>query len=101
MRVEGENALGFPCAAADLWDQQVNAEGGVLVVQEAFELGYLFPEHIWCVAHPSNDTQSTGIGDRCSELGASCYIHACEEDGMVDLEEVREGRAELFYGLLA
>jgi hypothetical protein len=59
-------SLGFPCTAADLWKEEIDAKGSVLVDQIPFQLGDLFSEHVWSIA----DLGELGkVGDlSCSDL---------------------------------
>lgn len=76
-------------------EQEINTEGGVFIIEVRLELGDLFAEHVRSVANTSNDTQSTGVGDSGSELWAGSYVHARQQDGMWDIEEVSDRCAEL------
>jgi len=50
LKFGGPNLLGLPCAASYLWDQKIDAEGCVLVLEETLEFGDLFTEHIRGIA---------------------------------------------------
>ena len=89
--------LRFPRIAAHLRDQEINPERRVLILQEALELCYLLPQHIWCVSYSTNDAESARICDSRCELGASGDIHACKHDGVIDPKEVGYCGAELLY----
>ena len=80
--------LGLACAAADLWEEQVNAEWGVLVLEEALELCNLLSQHVWGVSNTANDTDTAGVGDGCGELRTGGDVHAGKHDRVVDLEEI-------------
>ena len=43
------NSLGSSCITTNLWEEQINAEWGILVVQVALELRNLLSQHIWSV----------------------------------------------------
>ena len=90
--------LGFPRTTTDLWDQKINTEWCVLVFEICLQFGDLFPQHIRGVANAANDSQSTGIGDGCSESRSSRDVHACEHDWVIDFEEVSDRGAELLCG---
>lgn len=92
--------LGLSGAASDLRNQQIHAEWRILVLQVAFEFRDLLPEHVGCVPHSSNDTETAGVGDRCCEFGTGGNIHTSEEDRVVDFEEVGDRGTELFCNLM-
>ena len=83
--------------SSDLWDQEVNTEWCILVLEEALELGDLLAEHVWGVSHAANDTDAAGVRHGCGELRSSSHVHASQHDGVVDVEEVGRGRADLLY----
>jgi len=87
--------LGLTGTSSDLWEQEINTEWCVLVVQKRLQLGDLLAEHVWGVANSSDNTETTSVGDSSSELWAGSNIHASKEDWVVDLEEVGGDRAEL------
>lgn len=64
-------------------------------MQVALQLCNLFTEHFRCVADTTNDTQATSIGDSGGQLGTSGHIHTCQQDGVVDLEQIGEGGTDL------
>jgi hypothetical protein len=88
--------LSLPSTAANLRNQEIDAERSVLVVEEALEFRNLFSEHVWGVAHATDHTDATGVGDGCCELRTGSDVHAGEHDGMCDLEQVGRDRADLF-----
>ena len=90
--------LCFSGAASHLGNQEIHPEWCVLVLQEALEFRDLLSEHIRCVSNAADDTKTAGICYRCCEFGASGNVHASEEDGVVDFEEVGDRGAELFCG---
>ena len=48
--------------------------------------------------YTSNDSQASGIGDCGSKLGASCNVHASQEDRLLDLQEIGECGLDLLWG---
>ena len=68
--------LGLSCAATDLWEEQVDTEWSVLVLEEALELCNLLAEHVWGVADTTNDTDTASIGHGSSELRTSIGLVA-------------------------
>jgi hypothetical protein len=86
--------LGSSRVAADLRQQQINAEGRVLVMQVALELRNLLAQHVRGVADAANDTETSGIGDGRGKLGACGNVHTSQEDGVVDLQEISRHRSE-------
>lgn len=91
------NSLCLSCTAANLRNQKVDSKWCVLVFQISLKLGYLFTEHIWCVANAANDAEPAGVGDSSGQLGARGYVHTSEHDRVVDLEEVGNRGAELLW----
>ena len=87
--------LRLPRVAADLRDQKINTERRVLVLQEALQLCDLLPKHVWGVANTANDTNTSCVGDGGGELGTGSDVHAGQHDGVVDLEEIGRGGADL------
>lgn len=79
-------SLGLAGASTDLGEQQVNTKGSVLVIQKALELSNLLTEHVGGVSNTSDNSQSTGVGDRGSQFGTGGHVHTRQEDGVVDLE---------------
>lgn len=51
-------------------------------------------EHLRGVADSANDTQTTRIRHRSSQLGAGRNVHTCQQDGVVDLQEISERGTE-------
>lgn len=93
--------LGLPGAAADLGNEEINAERGVLVVQEALELRDLFAEHVWSVTNAADHADAAGVRDSRCQLGAGGDVHAGEHDRVCDPEEVGGHRADLLYSASA
>lgn len=92
------DVLGLAGAAADLGQQQVNAEGGVLVVEEALELGDLVAQHVGGVADAADDAETAAVSNAGGQLGPGSHVHAGEQDGVLDLEQISDGRADLLCG---
>lgn len=88
------NLLGLASAATNLGEKQVNAKGGVLVVEVLLELSNLLLEHVGGVADTTDDTHASGVGDGSSQLGAGGDVHTSQEDGVVDLEKIGDGGAD-------
>lgn len=88
--------LGLAGTATNLREKKVDTEGSVLVVQVALEFGNLFAEHLGGIANATDHTQTTGVGDSGSELGTRSHVHACQQDGVVDLEQIGDRGADLF-----
>lgn len=63
-------------------------------MQETLKFIDLLTEHLGGVANTTNDTKTTGVRDCCSQLGPSSHIHACQKDGVVDLEQIGDGSAD-------
>lgn len=91
--------LGLACTAADLGEKQVNAERCVLVVEEALQLGNLLAEHVGSVPNTTEHTQTSGVGDGGSELRSCGYVHAGQQHGVLDLQQVGELGADLLCSL--
>lgn len=87
--------LGLSCTATNLWEQEIDAEWCVLVVQEALQLCDLLAEHVWSVADTADDTDTTGVGHSGGELRTSGHVHASKHDWVLDLEQIGRGGAEL------
>jgi hypothetical protein len=83
-----------------LGQKEINAKRSILVCQEGLQFCDLFPEHVWCVAHSSDDTKTSCIGDCGCEFGTGGNVHSSQEDGMGDLEEVGDRCAEDLCKLL-
>ena len=56
--------------AADLREQQVDAERRLLVHQERLELVNVLTQHFGRVAHAAHDAEATGVGHSGGELRA-------------------------------
>lgn len=91
----GVVVVGLPSATADLGKQEINTEGGVLVVQVALQFADLFTEHIRGIPNTTNNTETTRVGDSGSQLRASGDVHTGQQDGVVDLEQVGHRGADL------
>lgn len=89
--------LSLPGTAANLRDQKIDTERSVLVVEEALKFRDLLSEHVWGVAHATDHTDATSIGDGCCKLRTGSDVHASEHDGVSDLEQIGGGRADLFW----
>jgi hypothetical protein len=87
--------LGLASIAANLGKQQVDAKGGVLVGKVALELCDLLAQHVRSVSETANDTETASVGDSSGELGTGGNVHACEDDWVLDLEQIRDGSSEL------
>ncbi len=94
---EGAPILGLPCASPDLREQEINAERRCLVVQEALKLCDLLLQHLRRITNTANNAQTTGVRHRRRKLRAGRDVHAGEHDGVVDLQEIGNGRADLLY----
>lgn len=95
-QVNSSNILCLSSISTDLGQQQVNTEWCLLVDQVSLEFRNLLPEHIWGVSDTTNNTETASVRDSRSELGASRHVHTSKKDRVVDLEEIRQGRPELF-----
>lgn len=93
----GIHLLGLTGTATDLGQQQVNTEWCVLVVEEALQLGDLLLQHFWSIADTTDDTQTTGVGDRGRQLRASGHVHTSQQDRVVDLEQISNGSADKLW----
>lgn len=76
--------------ATDLWQQEVDTEGSVLVVQILLELLDVLPEHLGRVSDTTNDAQTTCIGDCCCESWAGSNVHAGQDNWVLDAKELRK-----------
>lgn len=85
------NLLGLTGRASDLGEEQVDTEGGVLIVQVALKLGDLFLEHVGSVAHATDDTEATSVSDSSRQLGAGGHVHTSQQNWVVDLEQIGDG----------
>ena len=52
-------------------------------------------EHLGRVAYTADNTKTTSVGHSGGELGAGGHVHAGQQHGVVDAEEVRRRRADL------
>lgn len=84
-------------ASTDLRKEKVDTEWSVFVVQEALQLGNLVTEHFRSVSDTSDDTESTGVGDGRGQLGPGSHVHSCQQDRVVDLEQISEGSLDFLY----
>ena len=98
MGIDAWDVLGLAGVAADLGEEEIDTEGGVLVVEVGLELADLVAEHVGGVANATEDTHATGVCDGGRELGPSSDVHAGEEDGVVDAEEIGDRGADLLCG---
>ena len=57
-------------------EEEVDAEGRILVLQEALELGDLLTEHVRGVAYAADDAEAPGVGHRGGKLGPGGDVHA-------------------------
>lgn len=89
--------LGLPRAASDLREQQIDTEWSVLVFQVGLYLCDLLAEHVWCVSHATDDSETACVGDCCGELGPSCYVHASQKNWVLDVEEVGDRCADFLW----
>ena len=71
---EGRSVLGLAGAAADLWDEEIDAEWCILVIKVAFQLCDLLAEHVWSVADAANDTEATCICDAVVSVSSTPYF---------------------------
>lgn len=90
--------LGLTGTATDLGEEKVDTEGGVLIVQVALQLGDLLTEHIRSITNTTDDTQTTGIGDRSSQLRAGGHVHTSQQNGVVDLKQIGDGSTDDLCG---
>lgn len=91
----GSGLLGLTGIATNLGDKQVNTKGSVLVVEVALELGNLLLEHLWGVSDTADDAHAAGVGDGSRQLGTGGDVHAGQQDGVLDLEKISDGSADL------
>lgn len=87
--------LGLAGIATDLGKKQIDAKGGILVGQVLLEFRDLLAKHVGGVADTANDAHSTGVGNCSSQLRTSSNIHTSEQDGVLDLEKIRDGGSNL------
>lgn len=90
--------LGLASTAANLGEEQVDTEGSVLIIQVALQLGDLLPEHIRSVTNTTDNTQTTGVGDRSRQLRASGHVHTSQQNRVVDLQQIGDGSADDLCG---
>ena len=96
--MQSEKLLHLLClagAAANLGKKQVDAKRSVLVIKILLELGNLLFQHVRGVANTANDAHAAGVGDSRSQLGAGGDVHASQQDGVLDLEKISDGGANL------
>lgn len=89
------DVLGLASATTNLGEKQVDAKGGVLVVEETLKLGNLFAQHVGGISDTTNNTETTSVGDGSGEFRTSGDVHAGKEDGVLDLEKIGDGSSEL------
>ena len=87
--------LGLASAATDLGEQQIDTERSVRVIEVLLELRNLLAEHVGSVTDTTNDTETSSVGDGSSQLGAGGDVHTGQKDGVLDLEKIRDGGANL------
>jgi hypothetical protein len=56
----------------------------------------LLTEHLGGIANATDDTETTGVGDSGGQLGPRSHVHACQQDGVVDLEQISDRGTDLF-----
>ena len=93
--------LGLTRTSSDLGQKEINAKRSILVCQEGLQFCDLFPEHVWCVAHSSDDTETSCIGDCGCEFGTGGNVHSSEENRVVNFEEVGDRGAKYLCILLS
>jgi hypothetical protein len=93
----GRDILGLASGAANLGKEKVDTEGSVLVREIALELVNLFPEHFGRVTDTTDDTETTSVGDGSGQLRAGSHVHTCQQDGVVDLEQIGEGGTDFLW----
>jgi len=91
----GVVVVGLAGIAANLGKEEIDTEGSVLVDKMRLELLNLLAEHVGGVADTTEDTETTGVGDSGSKVGTGSHVHASKQDGVLDLEKIREGSADL------
>ena len=79
-------------AAADLGEEQVDAEGRVLVLEVALDVVNGLLQHLRALTQAANDTDAAGVRDGRSEPRTFCDVHAC-------VRTVSGGRAVLRSGV--
>jgi len=53
--------VGLACPSTNLWDGEVNTEGGVFVFELARQVIDAFSKHFGAIVYPANDTNSTCV----------------------------------------
>jgi hypothetical protein len=91
------HSLGLTCATTNLGEQKVDAEWCILVIQVALELSNLLSQHVRCVTDTTDDTKTASIGNSSSKLGPSSHVHTSQYDGVLDLQQISELRADLLW----
>lgn len=91
----GVVVVGLSGVATNLGQKQIDTEGSLLVGQGLLELGNLLTQHVGGVTDTTYDAQTAGIGNGCSQLGTSSNVHTSQQDGMLDLEQLGNGGANL------
>lgn len=56
----------------------------------------MFAQHLGGIADATDDTQTTGVGDSSGQLGTRSHVHACQQDGVVDLKQISDRGTDLF-----
>eukprot|EP00408_Alexandrium_pacificum_P047664 CAMPEP_0171258516 /NCGR_PEP_ID=MMETSP0790-20130122/54428_1 /TAXON_ID=2925 /ORGANISM="Alexandrium catenella, Strain OF101" /LENGTH=462 /DNA_ID=CAMNT_0011726713 /DNA_START=252 /DNA_END=1638 /DNA_ORIENTATION=+ len=77
-------------ALANLGQQQIDAEGGVLVLQASLQLVNVGLQHLWCVANAADDAEAPVVRHGRGELWACGNVHPCEDDRVLDAKELRD-----------
>ena len=95
------HVLGLASATTDLREQEIDTKWRILVIQVTLELGNLLSQHVRCVTNTTNNTKAASVSDSSSELGTSSHIHASQQNGVLDLEQISELGAELLYVMSA
>lgn len=89
--------LGLAGTAADLGEEEIDAERSVLVREMRLELVDLVAKHVGGVVDATKDTHAAGVGDSRGQLGASSDVHAGKQDGVVDLEKIGDRGPDLLW----
>jgi hypothetical protein len=55
----------------------------------------LLAEHIRGVTNTTDNTETTSVGDSGGQLGPRGHVHACQQDGVVDLKKIGERSTDL------
>lgn len=93
--IRESNLLSLASAAANLGKKQINAKRKLLVNEMALQLSDLLAEHVRGITDTTQNTETAGIRDGSSELRAGGDVHASQQDGMLDTEQVSNGSADL------